>query len=1134
MKSAQIEKHIWEFGAKGDGIQNDHLAFMNACRWFHNPLNFGPGDIGILYIDYFQYDALNNIYTTTPAEYKVGVQIGFNESYPGYDEINLENYTNPTPSGDRYLKLGIPVMEFHNLKNLTIKTYYPPNNDPSKKAKIKYADGLYFGAFLPPNYNFVYYVSSCTAGSCSGGWNPTIEYNNETNYPPNGCTFCPASNTEDCYCADPGFAYSISITAAGNETNTTSDIKKFAPGWHSGLTNYDDIKTLCTVGYVFNLVDCENVLIENLELDGNNVNSIWGSRKGDSGIQLPYTGVSVYGSNINKILNNNFTNLEVHHFGLDGFYVQGDANTVNINDCFSEYNSRDGISWVGGKNLTVNNSHFNYTGQATSAADNTILLKSSPGDGIDIEADNPHQVRIGKFNHCNFKDNYSFALESNYYEASNYYAEDIKFTDCTFIDIKDIGIQIIAPNVIFDDCNFFCRFKGGYYGTDASKKTQFINHCVFSDLPYNGIHFNTLDYLVSIPSGNSTIFDECTFSVNDIGREPMEIYTEPYTNRPVSEWPTFSNSTFLYNVSGNGSVSRFNKVKFKQNNLFKTNATQPCNGRTIYFSDILVEGSDNFCEPNVLNFDGQINVQLGDPNYHTPPLLDEIYIGKKNNLTDDGYAIVKCKNSAILHGFNEFSGLPSITHSLIIGSKAKVDIIESSGLEAVDTKCYGSLLLHQNAFIHQNRLGLICLPPAAAPCNVNTLPSSKVFISSLCNPGIIGNMVALPPVYTTGIGCSIISTPNNAMSCMWDPEIIGGACVSGQNSAFASISCSPDNYSLISTSNTFDVVYKPHDLTCFGANNGSLEFMVYNNLGVNPPLYEYSFDEINWQSAPNVISNLSQGIYTIYLRDIQNCLSSVNSFSFEINSPSIITWNISSVTNNLCFGGSLGSISATATGGTGAISITVSPGGSLSNLTANTYTLTATDANGCTATTSVTISQPSALVFSSVTSTNVSCNGGNNGSISATATGGTGAISITVAPGGSLTNLTANTYTLTATDANSCTATTSVTISQPSALVFSSVTSTNVSCNGGNNGSISATATGGTGAISITVAPGGNLTNLTPNTYTLTATDANSCTVTTTVTITQPSTAIHWTYSGFNNQPCNSTSGGSLNVTAQQ
>ncbi|MCO6149732.1 SprB repeat-containing protein, partial [Flavobacterium sp. NRK1] len=82
--------------------------------------------------------------------------------------------------------------------------------------------------------------------------------------------------------------------------------------------------------------------------------------------------------------------------------------------------------------------------------------------------------------------------------------------------------------------------------------------------------------------------------------------------------------------------------------------------------------------------------------------------------------------------------------------------------------------------------------------------------------------------------------------------------------------------------------------------------------------------------------------------------------------------------------------------------------------------------------------------------------------------------------------------------ANSCTATQSVTITEPTAITASIASQTNVACNGGSNGSATVTASGGTGTLAYSWAPSGGTaataTGLSAGTYTVTIEDANGCT----------------------------------------
>src|SRR4029079_16638813 len=125
---------------------------------------------------------------------------------------------------------------------------------------------------------------------------------------------------------------------------------------------------------------------------------------------------------------------------------------------------------------------------------------------------------------------------------------------------------------------------------------------------------------------------------------------------------------------------------------------------------------------------------------------------------------------------------------------------------------------------------------------------------------------------------------------------------------------------------------------------------------------------------------------------------------------------------------------------------------------AGTYSYTITDDNGCSATQSITVTEPSALTATCSILSNVTCNGGSDGSASVSASGGTAPYS----GEGTFNGLAAGTYTYTVTDAHGCTATCTATITEPAALIATCSVVSNVNCNGGSNGSASVSASGGT------------------------------------------------------------------------
>ncbi|HPS30660.1 MAG TPA: MBG domain-containing protein [bacterium] len=160
------------------------------------------------------------------------------------------------------------------------------------------------------------------------------------------------------------------------------------------------------------------------------------------------------------------------------------------------------------------------------------------------------------------------------------------------------------------------------------------------------------------------------------------------------------------------------------------------------------------------------------------------------------------------------------------------------------------------------------------------------------------------------------------------------------------------------------------------------------------------------------------------------------------------------------------------------------------------------------------------MTITPASQTNVSCYGGLNGAASANAaTGGTAPYSYNWTPGNpagdgtlSVTGLTAGTWTVTATDANGCTASTQFNLTQPEELRLTIASQTNVSVNGGSDGAASVnTATGGAGGYSYNWTPGNpagdgsvSVTGLIAGTWTCTVTDENSCTTFKNITIIEP------------------------------
>ncbi|SHK71142.1 T9SS type A sorting domain-containing protein [Epilithonimonas mollis] len=292
------------------------------------------------------------------------------------------------------------------------------------------------------------------------------------------------------------------------------------------------------------------------------------------------------------------------------------------------------------------------------------------------------------------------------------------------------------------------------------------------------------------------------------------------------------------------------------------------------------------------------------------------------------------------------------------------------------------------------------------------------------------------------------------------------------------------------------------NVACNGASNGAI------NLTPAGGTAPYTF---NWGGGVTTEdrTGLAAGTYTVVITDANGCTATVNA---TVTQPASAVSGTTVVTNVACNGASNGAINLTPAGGTAPY--TFNWGGGVTTedrtgLTAGTYTVVITDANGCTATVNATVTQPASAVSGTTVVTNVACNGASNGAINLTPAGGTAPYTFNWGGGVTTedrTGLTAGTYTVVITDANGCTATVNATVTQPTALT-ATTSQTNIACNGGSSGIATINVSGGTGPYTYSWSPSGGTaataSGLSAGTYTVTVTDANTCTLSRTFTITQ-------------------------------
>jgi hypothetical protein len=393
---------------------------------------------------------------------------------------------------------------------------------------------------------------------------------------------------------------------------------------------------------------------------------------------------------------------------------------------------------------------------------------------------------------------------------------------------------------------------------------------------------------------------------------------------------------------------------------------------------------------------------------------------------------------------------------------------------------------------------------------------------------------------SNGTATVVASGGTAPFTYLWSPT--GGTSATTTGRPVGAYTCTITDAVGCSTSKNFTITQPPAISTAswsqtnIACNGGSTGAASVSPSGGTAP-YTYS-----WSNGPTTqsITGLAAGIYTVTVTDNNSCTATRN---YTITQPTAVSASAVQ-TNVACNGGTNGAINLTPFGGTSGYTFNWGSGITTEDrtgLAAGTYSVTITDANGCTGISSYTITQPTAISGSAVV-TNVACNGGANGAINLTPSGGTPGY--TYNWGGGITTedrtgLAAGAYSVTITDANGCSAIRGFTVTQPtSALTSTEVSKTNILCFGGNNGSATISVSGGTAGYSYNWTPGNppgdgtaTITGITAATWTCTITDANGCTTSRNVTITQP-WALDAIASTHTNVVCNGNSTGSATVLA--
>ena len=238
------------------------------------------------------------------------------------------------------------------------------------------------------------------------------------------------------------------------------------------------------------------------------------------------------------------------------------------------------------------------------------------------------------------------------------------------------------------------------------------------------------------------------------------------------------------------------------------------------------------------------------------------------------------------------------------------------------------------------------------------------------------------------------------------------------------------SFTLVTPANIVASVTQTTQIACNGGQTG----VINANATGGQSAYSYSINGTTYQSSGS-FTGLGAGTYTVYAKDANGCIGQT---AITLTQPTSISLN-AIPTMITCFGDNNGSIAVNVSGGTPSYINTInSPTGLFTGLSQGTYTVTTTDANGCSLSFSTTITEPTPVNLSAIPASATA--GLNNGSITMSGSGGLSPYSYSINgtnyySGSLFSNLAAGTYTCYVKDANGCINTTTVTVDQVAGLL---------------------------------------------------------------------------------------------------
>jgi hypothetical protein len=250
-----------------------------------------------------------------------------------------------------------------------------------------------------------------------------------------------------------------------------------------------------------------SIEIREIELDGNLQGMRIGGQFGDTGWQIPATGLLLEENTGPESV----TDVLSHHHAQDGAMIIGAAERSGrgqISRLVCRYNGRQGCSVTAGRGYVFADCEFSHTGRST--------ISSAPGAGVDIEAER-RPIRDLTFTRCKFVDNHGVGMVADSGDS-----EGVRFVDCLFVGTTTWSAWPFKPRFSFRGCSFVGSVVHAFSDANPLRATQFAD-CHFTDDPRRsptGKVYVGNGPIVNLATSDNVLFDGCTFRLVGAGLLP--------------------------------------------------------------------------------------------------------------------------------------------------------------------------------------------------------------------------------------------------------------------------------------------------------------------------------------------------------------------------------------------------------------------------------------------------------------------------------------------------------------------------------------------------------------------------------------------------------------------------------------